>query len=59
MERIRCIHFGEEPPASEKEPGNCDRCDEEYIQPEVVESSLEPYIILAKLTFDIAFSRQT
>jgi hypothetical protein len=47
----------ENPASTERELGNCDCWDGEYIQTDVEETSLEPYIILAKLRFDITFSR--
>ena len=53
-----CIQLYDEPPEMEREFGSCDGFDEDCIQPETVESSLEPYMILAKLRFDMTFSRQ-
>lgn len=53
-----CIQLCGEPVETESEFERCDGFCEDCIQPETVESSLEPYMILAKLRFDITFSRK-
>lgn len=57
-ENSLCIQLCDELPEMEREFGSCDGFDEDCIQPNTVESSLEPYMILAKLRFDMTFSRQ-
>jgi len=53
-----CIQLYGELPDKEGEFGSCDGFQQHCIQTETVASWLEPNIILAKLRFDITFSRQ-
>ena len=54
--RILLIHVSEEECAAWREFGSCDRIEAECIQADVPGSSLLPYMILARLRFDIAHS---